>query len=445
MIKSIFNLLLVLAICFTASMIPLDAGLFDAPLIGGNDPIDSPAATQYVVETAESPDNGHGPAHIEFTIKGLFHKDFSDDYVRFDFIQDGEVLASLPASDFDLQREASSEDGLSILAYEADLDPQTAGLSAGTYSVRISVADAEAVAVEEAVASVLFYPQAEFTPAGALAIRPGQLYFRLYYIDQGFMRLVPVTRQVPEQGSVVRYLINTLSEGPRAFMGLMEGSPIPPIPYIWISGTTATVSLPRGDLGVYDDGSSVSLFAADALRATLRDNLGITEVQVLVGQQPADSVLHGLDARTPWSTEDGPRAYIGLETASGRLVLAEANLEADSYDDAIEQMFKAFRTGETGGAKPENAVAFLPGEVSVLDYKISGGVMTMDLSADFTKLYGDRTDLAHLAVEALLNSFTTLQNVEKVSLTAKGEPIRFESYDFSAPLEKPAFINPEIR
>jgi hypothetical protein len=34
-------------------------------------------------------------------------------------------------------------------------------------------------------------------------------------------------------------------------------------------------------------------------------------------------------------------------------------------------------------------------------------------------------------------------NVDKVILTANGIPIQFAAYDFSEPLEKPAFINPE--
>jgi len=185
------------------------------------------------------------------------------------------------------------------------------------------------------------------------------------------------------------------------------------------------------------------MFAAESIKGTLRDNLGIEEVQVLVNRQAADTALHGMDISKPWNTEAGPRAYICLETETGKLVLAPARLEADSYEDAINQMFEAFKTGTVNETKSLNAISFLPSDVTVLDYRISNKTITVDLSKDISKLYGERTDLANLAVEALMNSFTSLIDVDKVVLTANGTPIQFEDYDFSEPLARPIFINPE--
>ena len=85
------------------------------------------------------------------------------------------------------------------------------------------------------------------------------------------------------------------------------------------------------------------------------------------------------------------------------MVLAPAKLEADSYDDAIEQMFAAFKTGQVNDVKSPNSIAFMPSSVEVLDYTISDGTITIDLNADITKFYGERTDLSHMAIEALLN------------------------------------------
>jgi hypothetical protein len=443
MFKTIFNILFILAICFTLSMIPLNTAIFDSPAINGDGPTEIATASEYEVSIDPGEASSYNSAQVEFTIKGIFNKDFSDDFVRFDFIMDGETVKTLQASDFDLDRDASYADEISSLHYSVNVDNESAGLSPGAYSLRIYVADESAIAMEEAFTDVLYMPNGTFASASSIENQSGLMNFRLHYPDDQYMYLVPVTRTVPRQESVVRYLVNTLSDGPKSSMGLTNGSPIPFIPYIWISGNTSTLSLPSGDLGIYDDGSSVSLFAAKAITRTLRDNLGIEEVKVQINQQPAETVLHGMDISAPWTTKEGPMAYICLETETGNLLLAPAKLEANSYDDAIEQMFAAFKTGRANEAKSPNTVAFLPSSVDLLDYTISDGVITVDLSTDITNLYGERTDLANMAVEALLNSFTTLMNVDKVVLTAKGIPIQFESYDFSVPLEKPAFINPE--
>jgi len=443
MFKTIFNILLVLAICFTISMMPLNTALFDSPLIGRDDPSDTYAASEYEVLIDENEDALSSNTQVEFTIKGILNKDFSDDYVRFDFMRDGETIKTFKASDFEMQREDSTEDDFSLIHYALNADKKTTGLDPGPYSIRIYVEDETAISMKDASTDLLYMPDGKFTPATSLAASPGMLNFRLYYPDNQYMYLVPVTRTVPQKDSIVRYLVNTLSEGPKESMGLAGGSPIPFIPYIWVSGTVSTLSLPAGDLGVYDDGSSVSMFAAESIKGTLRDNLGIEEVQVLVNRQAADTALHGMDISRPWNTEAGPRAYICLETETGKLVLAPARLEADSYEDAINQMFEAFKTGTVNETKSPNAIAFLPSDVTVLDYRISNKTITVDLSKDISKLYGERTDLANLAVEALMNSFTSLIDVDKVVLTANGTPIQFEDYDFSEPLARPIFINPE--
>ncbi len=443
MFKAIFNILFILAICFTVSMIPLNTAFFNAPAINGDNPTEISKASEYEVVIASDKDSSSNYAQVEFTITGVFNKDFSDDFVRFDFIMDGETVKTLKASDFDLDRDASSTDGISSLHYTADIDKESAGLSPGSYSLRVYVVDDSAISMKDAFTDLLYMPSGSFESANSIENQAGLMNFRLYYPDNQYMYLVPVTRTVPKQESVVRYLINTLSDGPKASMGLTNGSPIPFIPYIWVSGNTSTLSLPAGDLGIYDDGSSVSLFAAEAITRTLRDNLGIEEVTVQINQQPAETALHGMDISSPWKTKEGPMAYMCLETETGKLVLAPATLEANSYDDAIEQMFKAFKTGSVNGAKSPNAFAFLPSSVDLLDYKISESVISVDLSADISKLYGERRDLANMAVEALLNSLTTLMNVDKVVLLANGSPIQFEDYDFSEAMEKPEFINPE--
>ncbi len=443
MFKTIFNILLVLAICFTISMMPLNTALFDSPIIGRDDPSDIYATSEYEVIIEQNGDFSSANTQVEFIIKGILNKDFSDEYVRLDFISDGETVKTFKASDFEMQREASTEDDFSMLHYTLNANKKTTGLEYGPYSIRIYVEDETAISMDEAFSDILYIPQGTFAPAFSLVEQTGTINFRLYYPDNRYMYLVPVTRTVPYQEGMVRYLVNTLSEGPKQSMGLTEGSPIPYIPYIWISEKVATISLPAGDLGVYDDGSSASLFAAESITQTLRENLGIEEVQVLVNRQPAETALHGMDISKPWTTDRGPVAYICLETETGKLVLSPARLEADSYKDAIEQMFKAFKKGVVNETKSPNTIAFLPSDVDVLDYRISNKIITVDLSKDISKLYGERTDLAHLSIEALMNSLTSLIDVDKVVLTANGSPIQFEDYDFSEPLSKPAFINPE--
>jgi len=443
MFKTILNILIILAICFTISMIPLNTALFDSPLIGREDSSDIYAASEYEVRIGQSEDSSPVNTQVEFIIKGILNKDFSDDYVRFDFIRNGETLKTFKASDFETKRDASTEDDFSLLHYTVNVGKEKTGLESGPYSIRIYVEDETAISMKEAFTNLLYMPDGTFAPATSFSNQSDMLSFRLYYPDNQYMYLVPVTRKVAKKDSVVRYLVNTLSDGPKESMGLTDGSPIPYIPYIWISGTRATISLPSGDLGIYDDGSSVSLFAAESISQTLGDNLGIDEVQVLVNRQPAETALHGMDISRPWTTNSGPQAYMCLETDTGRLVLAPANLEAESYEDAISQMFKAFKTGVANGSKSPNSIAFLPSNVSVLDYRISNKTIRLDLSEDISKLYGKRTDLANLSIEALLNSLTSLIDVDTVVLTANGNPIQFDDYDFSEPLEKPAFINPE--
>ena len=127
MFKTIFNILLILAICFTLSIIPLNTAFFDSPISNDNDTVVTSASTEYEVVKTSIDDSFSNPAQVEFTIKGIFNKDFSDDFVHFDFMVDGDTLKTMKASDFDLDRDSSSTDGISSLNYSVNIDMETLG------------------------------------------------------------------------------------------------------------------------------------------------------------------------------------------------------------------------------------------------------------------------------------------------------------------------------
>src|SRR6056297_857612 len=181
MFKTILNILIILAICFTISMIPLNTALFDSPLIGREDSSDIYAASEYEVRIGQSEDSSPVNTQVEFIIKGILNKDFSDDYVRFDFIRNGETLKTFKASDFETKRDASTEDDFSLLHYTVNVGKEKTGLESGPYSIRIYVEDETAISMKEAFTNLLYMPDGTFAPATSFSNQSDMLSFRLYY------------------------------------------------------------------------------------------------------------------------------------------------------------------------------------------------------------------------------------------------------------------------
>ncbi|RKD25240.1 Sporulation and spore germination [Caminicella sporogenes DSM 14501] len=442
MFKAIFNIFLILIICFSASGIPINDSYFDLPKFNFNTIKNKQNNENNYTYNANIHDKFiYNPTNIEFTMSyGSNKENFNTN--------NSQIVVEIYKNDNLIKQYKGSKIVKNIykdknkVKYILDISMENLNIKSGNYNIKI-YSDAEKFSnIPPYKLSATYFSNAKYI-GSKNSVDKKHMFITLFFPDKQAMYLVPISRKIPYTRKPIGKTIKNLQLGPKNTLGLSEGSPIPKILWKSIKGTTAIINLPS-NADIY--GSTGSYIALYSLINSITSIYGVDSIQFLVDGKKRDFFFHGIEIKKPFYPNTLPKAYLTLETDTKKFLLVPVEINKQNIDinDLIINIFNSLQKGYVNDYDMNYLTSTIPSNIRLIDFYIKENILNINFSKEFLNAYENRDDLKKMMIDSILYSFTSLPEVNKVFIKVEGKIINsFGDIDISKPLFPPAFINVE--
>ncbi|SKC92810.1 GerMN domain-containing protein [Maledivibacter halophilus] len=453
MLRTVKNLFLILSICFLASIMPVNPSQFQFQqnFLGNftlNKPYNEIEAISSSYKTNLNESSLYNPTNIEFTMigkldKGAFILGENHDMIL-EVFNNGQFVRKYVNTEFVTGLiNVDNEDNQ--LKYSFDISQENLELDNGIYTLKIYSTGEAFKSISPYEISANYLGNFTYIPAKN-DVEDGHMYLTLYFPDKNYEHLVPVSRKLPYTNKTIRTSIDNLLLGPNSSLGLSSGSPIPDIPRVWVRNKIAYLNLPN-DIGKYGQTSAQAIFAVDTFVSTLTNLNGVDKIKFLQnGRTPSSELFHGLNIEESFEKNKSPKAYLGLQTNTERLLLAPVEISSKSIEmnDLVPKIFNSLKTSIVNDIHYKNLITTIPEDLELLNFDYSDGLLTLNFNTKLLNISDDKKNVRHLLLDSILYSFTSIPNVNKISIKVNSNSLdSFGGTNVSEPLAPPKFINPE--
>ena len=278
-------------------------------------------------------------------------------------------------------------------------------------------------------------PQAQ----AAVSVSAQDMQQTVVYYEDGDGYLVPVQRDVLRQDGIAKATLELMVQSARNDMDAARLGLSPVVP----EGTTfdldiadghARVDLGREALSASSEQQEENMRTAIVWALTEFDT--VKDVNFLVDGQKRDTLTHGTNISGSYTrvglNQEEPSAptFAGASEVQmyfpaqdGRL-LVPVSRTVYSDDDVATAVFEFLR-----GPKADSGLETpLDADVQLLGVSVSGGVVTINFSKEFTKI-AERSDGGVQAMRGLMMTCTRYPGIRKVKILVDGEPYQMPVSD----------------
>jgi len=443
MFKVLGNLVIILLICVTAAGISINF----CPAIKADFPAYSGDITDISLVTIDQIDQIENPNYI--SLKYTANKDvtltFTEDYMlKATVYKDSKVYKTHylhkigNREELNLELTKDTPYSLSI-----DISQEKLKLPNGHYSITIvpNMSNSE-YTVAPLVLNVDYMSDATYI-AATNEIPENKMPLTLYFsdVDNSIEQLIGITRFVEKNSKRITTLLNELRKGPSIELGLDMNSPIGECNYISIKNSIAYIDLPSDD-SLYTNDSVKSEIAMNSYIKSISQFSEVDKIKFLVDYNKADIFFNGKTITNPINKSTNNKAYLAYNTSS-RYFLVDCSIrtltEESTTAEKVTEIFKTLKEG-----KYEGLSNTIPSDVNLLDFKLTDNILYLNFSSNFANAYNENVNLQRLMLDSILFSFTSIEDVDFVSISTNMNPITsFAGIDISSPLARPLYINPE--
>lgn len=429
MFRTIKNLILLVIICVTATGLPVYANFVFNYVLSEDyaeyhvNIIDH-ASDNYEVEITFSSQHNNLP--LEFTSDAPF--DFKL------YIDDMEIKnATLDVLE-------KSKDPL-ILAFT--LSPQSLNIPNGDYTLKAQpkikniTKPTDPIEINFNLSSNLSYiPAVENIGSNRTALT-------LYFPDNEWSNLIPITRVIPYTNMPLRATINELYLGPKPSIGLPTESPIPRINDLNLNRDIARLFLPS-DMGVYTDFSTNARIAFDSFVKSLTSINEVSAVQFYINRLIVSESFHGISVDKPIYEDISPKMYVGYKTDTNRILLlpiVSNNRDLAIKSQLIEKTFEELKHSTNVDLYSHRIHPPIPEGVDLLNYNLSNNILSLTFNEKFINLLEDTNDMGGFMLDALLHTYTSFPDVDSVKFSVEGS--QTENNILNTPMKASRYFNLE--
>lgn len=247
-------------------------------------------------------------------------------------------------------------------------------------------------------------------------------YMRLYYPNETYTELIPVSMKVEPRDNRWRTLYSALSRSEIDDLGLYSGYPIVPYsPNIRISEFIATVYLYSDELAPFE--GKFDLVSESISRSLL--SLGyINGVKFIVNDQ-STGTYENIDLNTVFNYDSELTAYSSYKGSNDQVYLFPIPLqvsEDSTFDQQLSLIWSTMKYENPEVSYPETSMQLIPPQVELLDYSIDNSILTLRFSEDFNLLYNDIPWLVDLMNDSIIESFCSIPQVDQVQFNGQSSP-----------------------
>ncbi|KAB3532884.1 GerMN domain-containing protein [Alkaliphilus serpentinus] len=440
MFRSIRNIILVLIICLTASGLPLYADSIDfQAFIPKVEEINLEFSSEVEVLSEKeskitfSIATDGGPTTVALNpdaplAVSLIVQDEASRIIDLQNILDTHLLDEITVS---------KDSPLNI---HLTLNQEKLNLPDGDYKIHIeaNIMDYQ-LDHNTALVNISFLNEYTYIPA-ARGINRSQSALTLFFPDSEHNHIIPITRILPYTSTPLRATIDNLIKGPDESLNLANEFLIPNEISVSLNKDIAGVNF-YGDLSQYEGYPSNSYFLVKVLVESLGSIKEVNSVQFYFKNRIVDAALHDQSMRDPYTPSTEVKTYTALVTDSNRLLLTPLNLSNDKTPQGLFNSLKYSGAMEVYNAKLMPPV---PEEINLENYTLVDGNLTLEFNSAFLEAYNKDVDRQLMMIDAILFSFSSLDDVNTVEIKVNGKIIE-ELHGVEIPSNVDGlYINPEM-
>ncbi|SCZ05423.1 GerMN domain-containing protein [Alkaliphilus peptidifermentans] len=346
-----------------------------------------------------------------------------------------ELTEELPPSETTISKDAPLNISLDINQVEINIPN-------GEYHLKITpnIKNFEPEAIYYST-PISFSSEFKYIPAVA-SIQNNQSALKLYFTDNDYFHLIPITRIIPYTSTPLRSTIDHLEMGADPALGLSTLSPIPKGVGLGLNGGTANVYI-TGDLNEYESNPSNAAIAYESFVNSLTSINEVNQVQFYFNNRIQADGFHGRVMSEPHKPSLGPSLYVGFVTETDRLLLTPIALKGT--DASVTSIFNQLKYSGYSDLYSYYLQPPVPDELILEDYIIEDGKLSLMLNDVFIDIYKDNIQLQSFMVDSLLYSFTSLEAIDSVEFKVNERVITTLNGVALPSNTNRLFINPETQ
>nr|WP_255813536.1 GerMN domain-containing protein [Acidaminobacter sp. JC074] len=179
--------------------------------------------------------------------------------------------------------------------------------------------------------------------------------------------------------------------------------------------------------------------AAEALIKSLTRLPHIDRLSLFVDDQQLANTFYNVDLSQVYEQATSTQVYLSESNSTSKRYLIPFEISEDNVYDEILSIFNTLKTGYIDN---KQWTQIIPPEVEMSTFMIEGTTITADFNSAFLKAYEDKPEYRRLMINAILYSFTSNPNINKVLITVDGQALEnYGGYSFLEPQLEPSYIN----
>lgn len=430
MSRILANIILVLIIAFTVSAVPINTELLnlnitipDVSVSEETEPVEEVPVEEDTLKFTYQDntfDYLYNPESIEmkFVANASINDEQADLFLNTLIV---EVFGVTPDDKEDIIKRVDGADLEELLSHSINGDVLTVTLhisnndlklANGHYESKIKTSSDAIESPFEVQLQTSYFNEVTYKSPVDKASR-GNRIITLYFTDPGKNFLVPVSREIKDNGRLIRTTLNALRDGPAKDSGLNQTSPAPYVPAARFSTVTEMVSLETNSYEnqAFTQTDEDTYLMIHSLINTMTHIENVASVKFSVDKKD-NQALNGIDLSKPYPRPDGTKAHLSLQLDNNRVYL----IPMDSNATDATSLLKDLKYGVDGSEKLFNPV--LP-SIEVIQESLEDGVLNVRLSKDIHEAYSTNSLYAQAMLDSIVQSFATLPGVEKLQLTTE--------------------------
>lgn len=267
----------------------------------------------------------------------------------------------------------------------------------------------------------------------------------LYYLcnDYNIEQPIGITRFSSIKKKTINSTLEELQNCPAYSTGLCNISPIRKFNYVSKKNGLTYVDLPSNE-AIYTDPKTAKKTMSAILKTICALNNN-SKVKFLVDYHKAKTFFDGVDISKSIPCNTNNKAFLAYDSGK-RFFLVECEVPSISKSDDIptkaKLIFDAMKKNEYHGL-----LNLIPDNIFLLNSSYKSGVLTLSFNSSFLKAHNDIKNtqtMNSMMMDAILFSFCSIDHVNSIVIKIDGRAVTdFEGYDFTKPVKKPLYINPE--
>ncbi len=449
MSKVLVNLLIIVILCFSLSMIPLDTRALDINFDNmfkseDEEPEVVIEPITYAIAFKSDQTEYYNPNKIEVEFTASHKTEELDLLATSEFsidVYEGQTKLKTINDTSGVITKTLSEDELTLIV-ETKISQEALDLENGSYDFVLNAAHEE---LSESIQITTYYLNDNYTYNKGTS-DPGEATtpVRLHYLDKDMEVVVPVYRMASYSTKLTRNAFNALFDVPTD-MGLNETAHVPYAPRIFFESGMATCHLTNASIVEFTKNDYNAPLAFEAIAKTMVniENSFVTQkVQFLLNGKLITAVGE-TPVEASYEIKDDNQVFMPYVSADNRILLIPTATNKQEVTEVIDYILDALFSPDKYSIN-KRFIPALPLGVELVEYRIEGTNLKVVFNKGLYDAFDGNPAYVSMMIDALSLSFDSIKDIETTEIIVGGKTVtKIGSVKVASKITAPKYFNIE--